>query len=90
MSSSSSSGGGSASYCDCSSTTWHVEQAREPSHAPSSSMSFSCAISRIVLPTSASIWTCSPSCMNTMGTRSVTAVHNGLRAVASRRSGAAA
>jgi hypothetical protein len=30
--------------------TWQVEQAREPSHAPSRSMSLSCAMSRRDLP----------------------------------------
>ena len=43
MSSSSSSGGSSESNTSCVRIRWHVEHAREPSHAPSRSISFACA-----------------------------------------------
>mmetsp|Transcript_584 Transcript_584/g.1096 ORF Transcript_584/g.1096 Transcript_584/m.1096 type:complete len:212 (-) Transcript_584:188-823(-) len=69
MSSSSSSGSSSISYWSSSSIiTWHVEHAKEPSQAPSSSMSFICAISRRFFPTGACISYSSPS-LSTKTTR---------------------
>ena len=51
--------------------TWHVEHASDPSHAPSSSTSFACAISSIDSPTGASSITYSSPSLSTNTTRIV-------------------
>eukprot|EP00321_Phaeocystis_globosa_P008472 CAMPEP_0118826326 /NCGR_PEP_ID=MMETSP1162-20130426/11879_1 /TAXON_ID=33656 /ORGANISM="Phaeocystis Sp, Strain CCMP2710" /LENGTH=78 /DNA_ID=CAMNT_0006757047 /DNA_START=133 /DNA_END=366 /DNA_ORIENTATION=- len=63
MSISSSSTASSSEKTSCSSTTWHVEQASEWSHAPSRSTSFSCAASSRDVPTAAVAGISSPSSM---------------------------
>ena len=54
MSSSSSVASFNSSYQSVSTMTWQVEQASEPSHAPSMSMSLRCAISSTLSPIGAS------------------------------------
>ncbi|DBA03752.1 TPA: hypothetical protein N0F65_004169 [Lagenidium giganteum] len=61
MSSSSSLISGNESNTSFSNTKWHVEHANSPPHAPSSSMSLSCATSSNDCPSDASTLVLSPS-----------------------------